>query len=548
MRDHELLQYTSLLPVKVYKRLGAALSEEHVAFVIKFRVFLEDKPGSLAEFASLIARERGNISFFHYDRSLHSKRVVVEVQMRERGALVGLLKTLQLGRHIFGEAGEAKDDLQITNIENILEIKVRLINEPGTLATFANLLKAHDANVLYMLYDEDLDPGSADIAMATRDLDEINTLMDAINSKGYQYKVLYRGAEAEEVEHIIGLKMVEKFFLRLRKLLPGEEFAEIRSLVDSSQELSADLVHFYEEAGNHLESGDVFEKILTLASKARAQVGERFSSIDMSPVSIGEEVRIYGFRLPTTENVYFFDCADEIVMVDAGYGVYYEDLKNLLAKRSLDPSRVRRIYLTHPDADHAGTAGYFEREFGTQVYMHPDCQGVIAHNNRAYGISGRLAGLNKYYTKLINKFTGCRFPEKPRFFSVSEIGMEGDFRVIDIITIGGLTFEVLESHGGHIPGHVFFLNKDSGLVFTSDFLINTESLSSEERDTLSIYRYLLTNPNSDVQIFKRESDALGGVIMTVSGDLKPLGRDVTIFPGHGDYYSSVVLSRRRKKR
>jgi glyoxylase-like metal-dependent hydrolase (beta-lactamase superfamily II) len=182
--------------------------------------------------------------------------------------------------------------------------------------------------------------------------------------------------------------------------------------------------------------------------------------------------------------------------------------------------------------------------------MHPACKGVIENNNRAYGASGRLSELNKYYTRLINKFTDCKFPEDIHFFSTTPIGNEGEFNIIDVFTIGNLTFEVLESHGGHIPGHVFFLNKDSGLVFTSDFLINIRSLSAEEKDILSVYRYLLTNPNSDNQLFKSESDALRDVIMNVENDLKSLGSYATIFPGHGDYYRAnsiiEVLTQKRQ--
>jgi glyoxylase-like metal-dependent hydrolase (beta-lactamase superfamily II)/uncharacterized protein with ACT and thioredoxin-like domain len=549
-KNKELMHSIAGLPVKVYRSLGSSSKEGYPELVIKFRIFLEDKPGSLADFASFIADTKGNISFFHYDRSVHSSRVIVEIQMVNEGALGDLLNSLTAGCYSFEETLGMKDDVQITSIENILKIKVRLRNEPGTLAGFANILKAHDANVIYMFYDEDIDPESAEIAMATKDILEINKLMDAVNKESYPYRVLYRGTEEKEVEHIIGLKLVEKFFLKLRKLLPGKEFDEIRSIVDSSQELSADLVHFYEEAGNYLESGDVFEKILTLASKARTWVGERFSVVEMPVVQVNEQIRLYSFRLPTTENIYLFHYADELVMIDAGYGVYYEDLKKLLRERSLDPSKVRRIFLTHPDADHAGTAGYFAREFGAEVYMHPACKGVIENNNRAYGASGRLSELNKYYTRLINKFTDCKFPEDIHFFSTTPIGNEGEFNIIDVFTIGNLTFEVLESHGGHIPGHVFFLNKDSGLVFTSDFLINIRSLSAEEKDILSVYRYLLTNPNSDNQLFKSESDALRDVIMNVENDLKSLGSYATIFPGHGDYYRAnsiiEVLTQKRQ--
>ena len=536
--DHPL----SSLPIKIFKRITIPRAKIYADLIAKFSVFLQDRPGSLADFASLIAACRGNISFFHYDRSVHSNRVVTEVQMSKQGDLMNLLNSLKENQYMFEETPLVKDDVQITSLENVLEIKVRLRNEPGTLAGFANLLKAHEANVIYMLYDEDIDPESAKIAMATRDLGEIDRLLDAINSAGYYYRVLYRGTDEKEVENIIGLKLVEKFFLKLRKLLPDKEFDEIRLIVDSSQELYADLVHFYEEAGNYLETGDVFEKILTLASKARTRVAERFTTVEMPPIQINKQVRLYSFRLPTTENLYIFHHDDEMTMIDAGYGVYYEDIKALLKRKSLDPSKVRRIFLTHPDADHAGTAGYFAEEFGTQVFMHPACKEVIENNNRAYGLSGRLSNLNKYYTRLINKFTECRFPEKTDYFQISDIGNEGTFKITDTVTIGNLTFEVLESLGGHIPGHVFFLNKDYGLVFTSDFLINVQSLSSEDRDILSVYRYLLTNPNSDSQVYKRESDSLRDIIIAIDAVLKQSGKHAIIFPGHGDYYRADIIA------
>jgi len=536
--DHPL----SSLPVKIFKRITIPRAGIYADLIAKFSVFLQDRPGSLADFASLIAACKGNISFFHYDRSVHSNRVATEVQMFRQDDLMNLLYSLKENQYMFEETPLVKDDVQITSLENVLEIKVRLRNEPGTLAGFANLLKAHGANVIYMLYDEDIDPESAKIAMATRDLGEIDRLLDAINRAGYYYRVLYRGTDEKEVENIIGLKLVEKFFLKLRRLLPDKEFDEIRLIVDSSQELYADLVHFYEEAGNYLEAGDVFEKILTLASKARTRVAERFTTVEMPPIQINKQVRLYSFRLPTTENLYIFDHDDEMTMIDAGYGVYYEDIKALLKRKSLDPSKVRRIFLTHPDADHAGTAGYFAEEFGTQVFMHPACKEVIEHNNRAYGLSGRLSNLNKYYTRLINKFTECRFPEKTDYFQISHIGNEGTFKITDKVTIGNLTFEVLESLGGHIPGHVFFLNKDYGLVFTSDFLINVQSLSSDDRDILSVYRYLLTNPNSDNQVYKRESDSLRDIIIGIDAVLKQSGKHAIIFPGHGEYYRADIIA------
>ena len=549
MKDAGPLNFPDSLPIKIYQRLETAPAEAGADYIVKFPVYLTDKPGSLADFASLIASCSGNISFFHYDRSVDSNRVVAEVQMSQKTDIEKLFETLQENGYVFEKTRTEKEDLQITSLENVLKIKVRLENRAGTLAGFANLLKSHHANVIYMLYDEDIDLEAADIVLATEDLSEINRLLDAVNTAGYYYRVLYKGSDEKEVENIIGLKHVEKFFLKLRRLLTDEDFDALRSVVDSSQELYADLVKFYEESGNFLEAGDVFEKILTLASKSRSSTGQRFSAVEMPPVRINRKVTLYGFRLPTSENIYLFSHDDEITMIDAAYGVYYEDIKNLMRRKSLDPAKVKRIFLTHPDADHAGTSGYFAEEFGTKVYMHPACQGVIDQNNRAYGTTGRLANLNKYYTRLINKFTESTFPAVFRHFTLTDSGYEGAFKIIDTFMIGNLQFEVLESHGGHIPGLVFFVNRQYGLVFTSDFLINVRSLSADDREILGVYRYLLTNPNSDTQTYKRESEALRDVIMTLDSVSRSTGNHGIVFPGHGDYYRAdaidTVLSRKK---
>ena len=537
---------TSDLPVRVYKQVsltGELLRRAaDTDLLLKFRVFLRDRPGSLAAFSSVIAECGGNISFFHYDRSVDSGRVVVEVRLSCQDDLDALLRALKTKKYSFeasspGISSGSRDDIQITALENILEIKARLLNWPGTLAAFARLLRKHNANVIYMFYDGDIDSESSDIAMAAKNPGEIDKLLKALNNEGYYYRVIYRGSDKEEIEHIIGLKLVEKFFIRLRKLLSGSDTKEVKALVESSKELSDDLVQFYAEAGNNLESADVFEKVLTLASLSRSHVGKRFKVVEMPPLQLGEGVRLFGFRLPTSENIYVFQHDNELTMIDGGYGIYYDDIKRLFKKMSLDPADLRRIFVTHADADHAGTTGFFAAEFGTKVYMHPAGNDVIAGGNRAYGVSGKLSNLNRFYTRLVNRFTDCRFPLKPKYFSSSAVGKAGAFNVIDKFSMGDLRFEVLESHGGHIPGNVFFLNRDYGLLFTADYMLNINSLTAHNKDTLNVYKYLLISPNSNGPVFREEMAALQDLMERINTKVqKKHGRSALILPGHGEYY------------
>jgi glyoxylase-like metal-dependent hydrolase (beta-lactamase superfamily II)/uncharacterized protein with ACT and thioredoxin-like domain len=528
-------------PIRIYQQIVPAPAAKQPGLLVKFRVSLPDRPGSLAGFASAIAEAGGNISFFHYDRAADSGRVAVEAQLADQHHLDALIASLREKQYGFERGERSPDEVLVTAVESILEVKVRLENKPGTLAGFARLLAERRANVIFMLYDEDIDPESADIAMATTDPQEINRLMQAINEKGYHYRVLYRGSDEREAANIIGLNMVEKFFLRLKKLLPTSDVAEIKSLVESSKDLYRDLVQFYAEAGKNLEAGDVFETVLTFASRSRSRTGGKFSAAAMPPLSFPGGVTLYGFRLPTSENIYILQDRDDITLIDSGHGIYYHDLKNLLQKLGMDPAKVRRIYVTHPDTDHAGASGYFEQEFGTKIFMHPGSAGVITQGNRAQGTAGALLMLNKYYTRLSSRFTECRFPSRPRYFHSTEIGRAGAFRTIDRFDVGPLAFDILESLGGHTPGLVFYLNREFGLLFTSDYLLNVKSLTAEDKEHLGIYRYLLTSPNSDNRIYKEETAALKDLIVALDDELIVRKREAIIFPGHGEYYRAKEL-------
>ena len=528
--------------VKIFRRVTPIVGGNTPLLLAKFRVYLPDRPGSLAGFASTIAQAGGNISFFHYDRSIDSSRVAVEVQLADEDSVTALLSTLRQREYCTDKKSDGPDELIITALENILEVKVRLKNETGSLAAFARLLALHDANIIYMLYDEDIDAGSANIAMVAAGTLEIDRLLRVVNEQGYHYRVLYRGSDEKAAANVIGLKLIEKFFIRLRKLLPSHDVAEIRSLVDSSRDLQEDLLRFSTEAGNNLEAGDVYETVLTFASRSRSRINEKFSAVPMKPLRFLDRVDLLGFRLPTSENIYVFRSGDELLMIDAGHGIYYQDIKRLLTSHGMDPSRVKRIYLTHPDTDHAGSSGYFEREFGTAVFMHRGAADVIASMNRAHGATGSLLNLNKYYTKLSSRFTECLFPDKPHYFPPGMTDSTEGFNVVDTFSIGSLVFDVLESHGGHTPGLVFFLNREFGLLFTSDFLLNVKSLTPEDKEHLGIYRYLLTNPNRDSIIYRKETDLLKEMMLSLHKELKrKKGGSAMIFPGHGDYYSASEL-------
>ena len=68
-------------------------------------------------------------------------------------------------------------------------------------------------------------------------------------------------------------------------------------------------------------------------------------------------------------NWYLLEQDDQLVVFDAGYPRYYEELERALAARHRRPTDISALLLTHGDPDHIGFAERLRRE-GVPVYLH----------------------------------------------------------------------------------------------------------------------------------------------------------------------------------
>lgn len=503
-------------------------------------IFLVDRPGSLAEAASMFAGYGINIIFFHYNRSEHPNRVLIEVKGKNKDALNLVAEELSQSNLVWGQLPAPQLVLGVVDTRSILRIEVQLQHRPGTLGEFAKLLATHNANVIYMTYHEDLSETSAHFSIATQNPEEIDMLLKEINELGYYYSLVYRGAEQKEIEDIIGLNLVERFFFNLRKLLDTDDIERLRKIVKSSQSLSDSLIKFSREAGKYFDAGDVTTSILAFASASLMKTGDRFSYRRLPPIIL-DQVRLHTFRLPTGCNMNILESDEELVMIDGGYGLYYEDVKAMLRENGLDPARVTRIYLSHADADHAGISGYFAGEFGSRVYLHREAEGILANENRAWGSETPLLELNHWFTALVNEFTQFRLSPGWIPYSSQAIEWINGFPVIDRFELSGQSYQVLGSEGGHIPGQVFFLSTDAGVVFTADYLLLVDTLSPWEREILNLPKFMMTTTNVDSRLFRREMDKLKELIIRIGTDLQARNKKTVVIPGHGDSYAYNAL-------
>jgi len=167
----------------------------------------------------------------------------------------------------------------------------------------------------------------------------------------------------------------------------------------------------------------------------------------------------FGFGLSGDLDCHIYAIAsdDEVALVDCGMGEAeaVEEIIGNLRSDGLDPSRVRKLLLTHYHADHAGGAGVIAKRLGLAIYA-----------SRAAAAALRAAdedviGLN------IAKAAGFY----PGAYHLKPCPIEGELAEGDRVRVGDLTVSVVDTPG-HCNGHLSFLmqGKQKRYLFGGDLV------------------------------------------------------------------------------
>jgi glyoxylase-like metal-dependent hydrolase (beta-lactamase superfamily II) len=502
---------------------------------------LPDQPGELAALAGLVAKHEANMTCFAYNRSEHPGLVRVAatcVSASRAGALTDAFMEAGYLTPSKEATDEASEEATLLDPEALLRVKISLVDKPGALAAFAEVLRRHGANVMYLAYDVDEAPGLAEMAMATASATEVSGLLGELNGLGYHYHVTWQGGEGA-IDEVVGLNEVETFLFKLREVLPPDRLDALAELFRTSDDMRRILLDFRREAGGDdasLAASEVFTNILQFAATSLGKTGARFMPQLTGPLPLTDTVRMYMVACPTGANAYLLEHGDGYTLIDSGYGLYFPDMMPWLAARGFEPSRIKDALFTHPDADHAGWAAPLEEEFGTKLYMPALSRLVFEQENRAAGGDNRLHALNKAFTRLVGRITELRSPRTILPYPEDQ-GQEGEFPVIGRFMVGDLELKILGSLGGHIPAQVFIYAPAQGLLFCGDYLLDVASLSDRAKSTLSISRYLMTSTNNDSRLFGREMEHLKALMSGAQARLAASGRSAWVFPGHGEFYT-----------
>lgn len=166
----------------------------------------------------------------------------------------------------------------------------------------------------------------------------------------------------------------------------------------------------------------------------------------------------HGFDLTHASDchVYAIDGGDEIALIDAGSGIDVLAIVDRLARAGLDRDRVRRLFVTHAHADHAGGSAGLHRVLDVGVAASPEVAAIIrAGDELAASVDvGRAQGSYP---------SGYRYEAAP---------VDAELRDGDRVAVGALTVGVIATPG-HAVGHLSFLVHDGheADLFTGDTLL-----------------------------------------------------------------------------
>jgi len=471
---------------------------------------MPDAPGALHRAAKIIKKYNGNINRIQFDRRIDPGIVFFDITAEEV-AYTHILRDL-------GEIGYLQTSLSPLSF---LKFCVYLPNhQPGTLFEFLNFITAAGANIAYIDFDDrGRNPDRLTVSLNLEQSGAVDTLLNQLKSR-YRLEILEYDTTGKSLDSTV---FYVRFAQQIRELIGETEEAFILSFLADTNHIAQELM----DRGR--DPRQAFDSVLLTGRTMRETTGLAFHA-GVQKIRVSETAIIYCFQVPCGGNIFVIDSSSERVMIDTGYGIYHDDVRQMLRRYGLNDGRdFSRVIVTHADADHCGAAGFFS----VPADLHKGTLAIIEKSNRAYGSRNEGSVLESFYTKMINLFSRFTPPRAVRCFQDPAGTKRGIFPVMEVIRACGLDLEVLEGLGGHTYGQIFLYSHEQGLLFTADSLINFGSLSREQAEYSSLAAFLITSVNVDSDLARAERTGLLALAREADARLAPMGKRCLIFGGHG---------------
>lgn len=169
----------------------------------------------------------------------------------------------------------------------------------------------------------------------------------------------------------------------------------------------------------------------------------------------------------------------------------------------------RSALITHADVDHCGLLDLFDtvylsRKSRDSLLMERTSRGGFRERNPLHAPYIRICkALTSYRTAAPETLQVIGGVSSPQTRPLEELG-EWSF--------GSLRFQVLEGQGGHLPGELVLVERERGLVFTGDILVNIRELTAEQAHYNHYAPYLMTSVDTDPALCAAERKELPALL------------------------------------
>lgn len=476
--------------------------------VFYFVAHMPDDPGALHKAAEIVTRYQGNVDRIHYDRRIDPYTVFFEIRCNDN-AYERIKNELEL-------LGYLQDSLAVPSF---LKFNVHLPNRPGALFEFLHSTTSAGCNIAFLDFDDRSKfPERLTVSLTIEDSSLVQGLLEELKSK-YPLEILEYDVTGKHLDDTV-------FYIRFAQ--------ELRELIGKTEDqfllrLLSDINHIVQELHNlGQDPKTVFNSVLQTGRTIKATTGKGFYA-DVQHLDLSNGAGLFCFQLPCGGSVFALVSLEEVMLIDTGYGIYHDDVVHMLADHGIgDLSLIKRIFVSHADADHSGGAGLFDAE----ALAHPGTAEIVERSNRAYGSKLESSVLEEVYTRLINMFSNFQPPTEFTLLE-DDLGRRGAFRIIARDRFAGMEFEVLESLGGHLHGQIFVLFPSEGILFSADSLIGFDSLTPEREAFNILAKNLMTSVNVDSEKASQERKGLMALAAEIETDLAASGKRCIVCGGHG---------------
>ncbi|HJJ51348.1 MAG TPA: MBL fold metallo-hydrolase [Methanocorpusculum sp.] len=238
------------------------------------------------------------------------------------------------------------------------------------------------------------------------------------------------------------------------------------------------------------------------------------------------DVHVTKIEPPCGSNTYIVKTPKGFLTIDGGFPCYTNELKQTIL--SLYPNFFKQkteLLITHIDMDHMGAMDIFDR-----VYLNET--GLENFRREAAGL-GNFRVKNESRAPFYQMVVMLTDYKTPSLSNIKLLDTQKPDHSLPLSYIGelkaaGLTFAIYEGFGGHVEGSMIFLEKDVGLMFTGDILINPDGFTPEQ---LKRNRYPAILAGGSVNEDSKKAAAERNAAYEMMQE-----RRWTVFPGHGDVF------------